>query len=178
VILATTSRRPSEKIRTLCNDLVYSIPHLIRISRGKKSLFELAEIGVRYGADRVIVLNRWKNHMGRMEFYRIKSSGLVMVHSSLGILNFRPRRDFKHRFGSIKSLAITNSSSDPDVEYISEMISEYLEVRISSNRDAKLYDASMDFSSEISSDCRSISARFFLQPSGQEIGPYLSMKRN
>jgi rRNA maturation protein Rpf1 len=149
---------------------------MVRVNRGKQNLFELAETALRYDADRVIVVNRWRNFNGIIELFKVGSDGLILIQPFLTIIRLRLRRDFGSHFKRIKSLVITKSSTKPEVEQAAESISRFLKVQISSGRDAVSFDAIMDFSSETFSKQNSISIRFFLQPSDQEIGPYMSIR--
>jgi len=59
-ILLTTSRNPTPKIRTFCNDITRVIPSIVRVNRGKMSMDEVAEKALEYGADQFVVVDRWQ----------------------------------------------------------------------------------------------------------------------
>lgn len=56
MILLTTSRRPTKRIRKFCHDVERSIPDVIRINRGKLNLDGIAEKALELNADRVIII--------------------------------------------------------------------------------------------------------------------------
>ena len=64
MILITTSGRPAQRMRTLCNDLQRVIPKAMRINRGKLSIKGLAEKALEVGADRIIMVERRKGGPG------------------------------------------------------------------------------------------------------------------
>ena len=69
MILLTTSRRPTERIRTLCRELAHVIPNAVRVNRGKLSLDGVAERALEFGADHVIIIDRWKGGPGEIQFF-------------------------------------------------------------------------------------------------------------
>ena len=58
MILLTTSRRPTKRIRTFCHDFVLSVPNIIRINRGKLNLDGITEKAVELNANRIVVIAR------------------------------------------------------------------------------------------------------------------------
>ncbi|RLI44046.1 Brix domain containing protein, partial [Candidatus Bathyarchaeota archaeon] len=79
MILLTTSRRPTPRIRTFCRDLARSIPNVVRVNRGKLSLDGVAERAIEFDADRVVIINRWKGGPGKIELFEVGQEGLVLV---------------------------------------------------------------------------------------------------
>ena len=92
LILVTTSRRPIGAIRTLCRDLANSIPHVVRVNRGKMSSDGIAERAIRLEADRVVVVGRWHGGPGEIKFFQIASTGLKPVPPRILVSGVRLRR--------------------------------------------------------------------------------------
>ena len=60
MILITTSRRPTQLIRTLCNDLSRVFPNSLRINRGKLNFEGIIDKALVIKADRLIIIEKWK----------------------------------------------------------------------------------------------------------------------
>jgi len=97
MILLTTSRQPSQRIRTLANDLVSVIPNSIRVNRGKLSLDGVAEKALELDADKIVILDRWKGDLGKIQFFQIDESGFCQVPPSIYVRNVRLRREFDNK---------------------------------------------------------------------------------
>ena len=78
MILLTTSRRPTGRIRTFCRDLSNSIPDVVRVNRGKMSLDGVAEKAIEVEADHIIVVDRWHGGPGKINLFQL-STGLKPV---------------------------------------------------------------------------------------------------
>ena len=77
MILLTTSRRPTGRIRTFCRDLANSLPNVVRVNRGKMSLDGLAEKAIELEADKVVVVDRWHGGPGKFNLFYISNLGDV-----------------------------------------------------------------------------------------------------
>ena len=106
MILLTTSRRPTGRIRTFCRDLANSIPDVVRVNRGKMSLDGVAEKAIEVEADKVVVVDRWHGGPGRINLYKL-SYGLEPVPPLMLIKNIRLRREFENVKKRGQSSAIT-----------------------------------------------------------------------
>ena len=93
-ILLTTSRNPTPKTRTFCNDLARVIPSIVRVNRGKMSADEVGEKALEFGADRVVIVDRWQRGTGSIRFFRLDESGLVSTPPIIHVVGIRLRREF------------------------------------------------------------------------------------
>ncbi|MBN1784138.1 MAG: hypothetical protein JW815_00155 [Candidatus Bathyarchaeota archaeon] len=113
MILLTTSRRPTGRIRTFCRDLANSIPDTVRVNRGKMSLDGIAEKAIEVEAEKIVVVDRWQGGPGRISLYRLGSSGLDFVPPLMLIKGIQLRREFKsvkkHGQSSVITFAPKNS---------------------------------------------------------------------
>jgi len=104
VIIITTSRRPTRRIRTFCNDLARCIPNSMRINRGKLSREGLAEKAYELEADRVIIVDRWKGGPGKIELFNVREA-LVGVPPLIYIRGIKLQREMgfpkSRRFSSM-----------------------------------------------------------------------------
>jgi len=112
-ILLTTSRNPTPRIRTLCNDLARVLPNVVRISRGKMNTDEVAERALEHDAERVVIIDRWHGGPGEIKVFRINKSGLVSTSPIIRIAGIKLQREFAvskvKPARSIVSLAPNNS---------------------------------------------------------------------
>ena len=68
MILITTSRRPTKRIRSFIKDLAKSIPNAVRRNRGKASTEDLCIEALARGLSRVLIVERWRGNPGIMRF--------------------------------------------------------------------------------------------------------------
>ena len=148
MILLTTSRRPTGRIRTFCRDLANSIPDAVRINRGKMSLDGVAEKAIEVEADKVVVVDRWQGGPGRISLYRLGSSGLYFVPPLMLIKGIRLRREFKNVKKRGQSSVITFSPENSSaLENIAGQLSQFFGLPFYSLDDAtEKYVAAMHLS--------------------------------
>jgi len=169
MILATTSRRPTRMVRTLCRDLAYVIPSLKRVNRGKMSLHDVGEKAVDVGADKVLIIDRWKGGPGRMRFFEVKE-GLSQVPPQLYIRGVKLRRDFKIRKPSSHRLFIGDLEKALEVRRLGEMFSRFFELPIIELNEMDSHDNFMIM--RLSPDLNhTIRVSFYLMPKNLEVGP-------
>jgi len=173
-ILLTTSRSPTPKIRTFCNDLTRVIPNVMRVNRGKMSMNEVAEKAIEYGADRVVIVDRWQGGPGKIEFFHIGLVGLVPSPTILYVSGIRLQREFAPiKLKPVHSLVITKSV-DNSME-IADSLSKFFNLPTSFEKEAlPKYQVAMHVSHDA---VRRVQITFMLLPQRMEIGPRITMRR-
>ena len=175
MILLTTSRRPTQRIRTFCRDLLYSIPDFTRTNRGKMSLDALAEKAVELNSNRVVVVGRWHGAPGKIGLFNI-SLGLTPVSPLMIIHSISLRRELKEGTRRIKSSVITlepNASSE--LQRLAGSLSKFFGLPILPLDEAsKKHRVSMHLSYDSS---RRVKLTFFVLEQMIEIGPRVSFSR-
>ncbi len=68
MIVVTTCRRPTQRIRSFAKDLANSHPSTILLTRGKTGLVELAAAARNLKSNRIATVSRWMGGPGRIEF--------------------------------------------------------------------------------------------------------------
>jgi len=176
VILLTTSRRPTGRIRTFCRDLVSSIPDVVRVNRGKMSLDGVAERAIELEADRVVVVDRWRGGPGKINLFQIGSTGLKSVPPLMLISGIRLRREFKEVTRRNRSSAITMKPEDSaELERIAGRMSQFFDLPILSlDEAARKHGASMHFSFDSS---RRLQITFMRLQRMVEIGPRVTLSK-
>lgn len=175
MILLTTSRRPTNRMRTLCHDLARSIPNVVRINRGKLNLYGIAEKAFEFDADRVIIVDRWKGGPGKIKLFQAGPEGLIFVPPLIFVRGIRLQRELEGaRAEPVRSLTITTSlEKSPQVAKIAESLSRFLNVPPSRmDVAASRYEAAMQVSSRASAQIR---ITFMLLPQAVEIGPRITI---
>ncbi|MCZ2807797.1 MAG: hypothetical protein O2V44_00420 [Candidatus Bathyarchaeota archaeon] len=176
MILLTTSRRPTGGIRSLCRDFVNSIPDVVRVNRGKMSLDGVAERAIELEADRVVVVDRWRGGLGKINLFRIVPTGLTSVPPLMLISGIRLRREFKEGTRRVHSSVITMEPEDsPDIERIAGHLSKYFGLPVMSLDEAcKSHRDSMHFSFDSS---RRLQITFIVLQRMVEIGPRVTLSK-
>jgi len=176
VIMLTTSRRPTGRIRTFCRDLVNSIPDVVRVNRGKMSQDGVAEKAIEFEADRVIVIDRWREGAGKINLFRVSSTGLKSVPPSMLISGICLRREFKEGTRRVRSSVITvEPETSPELGRIAGRLSQYLGLPLLSLDEASTrHRVSMHF---LFDSKRRLQVTFMLLGRMVEIGPKLTMPK-
>ena len=174
-VLITTSRRPTRRIRTFCNDLARCIPNSIRINRGKLNREGIAEKALELDAERIVIINRWKGGPGKLELFHV-SEGLVGVPPLIYVRGIKLQREFGFRkLGRFRSLAITASFShgNDEIKKLADALSRFLNIPfILPNEKLAGYDLLMHISKNVSEQ---LSITFFESRLGREIGPRITL---
>ena len=176
MILLTTSRRPTGRIRTFCRDLVNSIPDVVRVNRGKMSLDGVAEKAIEVEADKVILVDRWHGGPGRINLYRLGSTGLDSVPPLMLIKRIRLRREFENVKKRGRSSAITfEPENSAALGNIAGKLSQFFSLPLLSlNEASEKHSASMHLSFDRS---RCLQLTFMRLQRMLEIGPKVTLSK-
>lgn len=176
MILLTTSRRPTGRMRTFCRDLVNSIPDVILVNRGKMNLAGLAEKAIEVKADRVVVIDRCRGGPGKINLFHVSSTGLKSVPPLILIKGIRLRREFKEAIRHARSSVITVEPEDStELTRIAGRLSQFFDLPVQSLDEAgKNHGASMHFSFDSS---RHIQIAFMSLQRMVKIGPRVNISK-
>ncbi len=175
MILLTTSRRPTRRIRAFCRDLARSIPNIVRINRGKLNLDGIAERASECHADRVIVVDRWRGGPGKIELFRTGPEGLIPVSPLMYIAGIRLQKEVQTaKTKPIRSVAMTMPiEKTPQETKIRESLSKFLGIPVSSISEAvSSCSAAMHISHN---DSHQTQITFMLPFENVEIGPRITL---
>ena len=176
MILLTTSRRPTGRIRTFCRDLANSIPDVVRVNRGKMSLDGVAEKAIELEADQIVVVDRWRGGPGKINLFQLSSTGLKPVPPLMLMSRIHLRRELKEGTKRVRSSVVTVEPEDsPELERIAGHLSKFFGLPVLSLDEAcKENRVSMHFSFDSS---RHLQITFMLLQQMVEIGPRLTLSR-
>jgi len=175
-ILLTTSRRPTSRIRSFCHDLVGCLSNIVRVNRGKLNIDGITEKALEIGADRIVIVDRWKGGLGKIQFFLVKETNLTPVPPSIYIKSIKLRREFATKTKSIQSFVVTTSSErSPRNKKVAESLAHFFNIpMLSVDQDVSRYSASMHVSTNTSSLTM---ITFVLLPEFVEIGPRISVAK-
>lgn len=176
MILLTTSRRPTGRIRTFCCDLVNSIPDVVRVNRGKMSQDGVAEKAIEVDADHVIIVDRWQGGPGRINLFQVTSNGLTSVSPLILLSGIRLRREINEKTRRVQSSVVTiEPTASPEIEKAAGIISQFLGLPVMSLSEAtEAHRVSMHFSLDSKKRLR---ITFMVLGRMVEIGPRLTLSR-
>jgi rRNA maturation protein Rpf1 len=176
LILLTTSRRPTGRIRSFCRDLVYSIPQILSINRGKMSLDGIAEKSLEIKADHVIVVDRCRNGFGQINLFQVSSKGLHPVEPIMHLSDICLRRELKVEIRRFRSSVVTvESKTSINLKRAAKHISQFLNLPLMSVDEAiEQHRASLHFMFDSSGY---IKATFMILDGMVEIGPRLNVSK-
>ena len=175
MILLTTSRRPTDLIRSLCRDFSNSVPDVVRVNRGKMSLDGVAERAIEFKADQVVLVDRWHRGAGKISFFTVGSSGLTSFSPLMLLSGVRLRREFETRERSRSSVITVEPDDSPELERLAENISQFFGLPILPvDEAAESHRASIHLSFGSS---RQLQITFMLLRRMVEIGPRVTLSK-
>lgn len=176
MILLTTSRRPTRAIRTLCSDLAYSLPSVVRVNRGKMSLDGIAEKSIELEADRTVIVNRWSGGLGRITLFKLTPTGLKPIPPIMLIAEACFRREFKEKTRRFQSSVITIDPEDSsELQRIGDCLSRFFHLPVVCVKEAtRKHGASMHLSF---GSKKHPQISFILRGGMIEIGPRITLSK-
>ena len=176
MILLTTSRRPTGRMRTFCRDLANSIPDVMRVNRGKMSQDGVAEKAIEVEADRAIVVERWHGGPGKINLFSVSSTGLKPVPPLMLISGIHLRRELTEGMRGVKSSVVTvEPKASPELARAAERLSQFFGLPVQSlDESVSKHRASVHLSFDSS---RRIQVTFMLLRRMVEIGPRVTLSK-
>jgi rRNA maturation protein Rpf1 len=140
------------------------------------SLDAVAEKALELEADKVIVVEKWRNKFGQLSFFKMSSTGLMPVAPVLCLSNVTLRRELsKGTKRHMSSVVTVPQKTSPEVERAALQISQFLGLPFMRLDDAvENHRASLHFESNSS---KSIRATFMMLSRMVEIGPRLTVEK-
>jgi len=173
-ILLTTSRNPTPRIRTFCNDLARVIPSIVRVNRGKMSVDEVAEETLEHDADSVVIVDRWHGGPSSIKFFHLGESGLVLIPPIIHVADIRLRREFSvSKVKPARSLVLLASKNSEEVSRTAEAFSKFFSVPILSMEEA--FKAGSTLLRLARDKANRIVITFMVEPNHVEVGPRITV---
>jgi len=174
-VLVTTSRNPTKSVRTLCNDFSHIFPNVMRINRGKLSLEGIIGKALELNVEKVMIIDRWRKGVGKMEFFKVSTNGLIGFPPEVYVQSVKFRRDFeKQAFKRIRSVAIVNSKQNFEIEKFERALSEFFDAPILSLKEVE--SSKFDCIMQVEANhLNHIFISFRLVPKLVEVGPRIEI---
>lgn len=127
----TTSRNPTQQIRTFCKDLANMIPNTLRFNRGKSSLTTLAEKALEHQAQKIIIADRWKGGLGKIQLFTMGETDLEEYRPLIYVKSMKLRREFKHApTRAVKHLTIQTEPRIPlEAQKLADALANFLNIQ-------------------------------------------------
>jgi len=174
MILITTSRRPTPKMRTLCNDLARVLSNTIRLNRGKLSLQELKEHAISCGSDSIIVVERRKGGPGLLRFYRHSHRGVWQNPLTASLVGVTTQKDISRRTRLRCEAVTVTEGLNGLLDDVAAALSRFLRVPLLSATGSSPHGASLNVSPH-SKYVATLSFSAFSK--GPDTGPTLVVRR-
>ncbi|MEM3041011.1 MAG: Brix domain-containing protein [Nitrososphaerota archaeon] len=161
-------------MRTLCRDLANAIPGLIRVNRGKMSLFEVAERASQLGAEKIAIIDRWQGGPGRINLFKRDGDTLVRVTPSIDISQVLLQRDLGATRKRIHSVFIDGTDrGGQEIKALQETLSDFFRIPvIDPNKASAQFEAAIRISPNSRNRLR---LSFYALPESIEIGPRITI---
>lgn len=145
------------------------------MNRGKLSLEGIVEKALKFYAEKIIVIDRWKYGLARIEFFEVWKDCLVHIPPIVYVRCAKFRRDFEEKIPKRKiSVAIANSKKNSEIKRIENFFSSFFNIPVFSLEKVvnERYDAIMQILTNFSDH---ITITFRLMPHMVEIGPQIDV---
>ncbi len=168
--MITMSRRPTRIIRTFCNELAATLPGAVRVNRGKMSFEDIAEKAWEIGADRVILVTRWKGNPGKICLYEVGDEGLTPFPPLIYIYGVKLRRDLGVKLGKVRKLAVL---ARPERRRLGSALADFLGVPLLASPEE---EEGFDVVLRVRPDVERYAVMSFFRPGGREVGPRIRVR--
>ncbi|MFP3240839.1 MAG: hypothetical protein RXQ94_06865 [Caldivirga sp.] len=129
VVLLTTSRDASIRLRQFINELELAIPGAIKVNRGRSSLTSLATLALSLGAGYIVLFKTFHGNPSSMDIYKVKVDSLVKLPYVISLSGVKLLSDMlisRPILGKPSSMVIV---SKPNIQ-LSLVLSEVFNVQL------------------------------------------------
>jgi rRNA maturation protein Rpf1 len=148
----------------------------LRVNRGKLSLDGVAEKALELEADKVMVVDRWRDGFGQISLFHVSSTGLVPVTPIMHLSNVCLRRELTKATKRFRSSVVTVApNTSPNVERAALKLSQFLGLPFMSLTEAaELHRASLHF---MLGSSKRVQVTFMVLGRMVEIGPRITVSK-
>ncbi len=124
--------------RTFCNDLAHSLLNARKVTRGKSSLDVLAEKALEHAAERIIIADRWKGGVGKIQLFTLGDAGLEQFYPILYVKNVKLRKMFKEAHPRKAKLLVLQTEPKASLEAyeLSDALADFFRIAKQSSEEA------------------------------------------
>ncbi len=170
MILITTSRRPTKRVRSFCKDLALVIPNSTKVNRGKKSLHDVLIEAVQRRHPYFLIVETWKGNPGNMLFYSTSNLQLEEPIAVFRVKGVKLQREIQRRtkWKNVGSIAVIKNPTNPE-------LSEFFVRVFGGKLREKTGQVKEDVTLEIKGNDENI-LKFKDGETGMEVGPRVRFK--
>ncbi|MHA1583005.1 MAG: hypothetical protein ACTSYM_11010 [Candidatus Baldrarchaeia archaeon] len=184
-VLITTSRRPTRRTRSLCNDLVKVIPGAVKVNRGKMNIKDVAAKTLELNANTAIIISVYRGNPGKIWFLQVTEHSYRWVPPDILLAGVKLQREFGYfKLPPFRKLAvIVPEETKDELEKLAKALSNILKVPLiytSMDHKELLKQQAKDFDIVlyVDNDPRFKAVIKFIQTTdGKEIGPRIRIKK-
>jgi len=138
------------------------------------SLFEVGEKAAEVGADRVVIIDRWKGGVGKIRFFKLGEKGLAQVAPLIHMRGVKLCREFNVRKRHACTLVVDEGDRGTrEVKRLKENLSSFFGATVMSVAGAPSKHRTVTHVSADNSSLLRIS--FHAMPENVEIGPCITV---
>ncbi len=112
ILLITTSRRTSNRVRSFARDLSSVLPGTERFNRGGMGLSELTSRIRQSGAQAALIISIWRGNPGEMTILSAEGDEIIKLRLESALLRREIDSSNKGRVGSIEGIGVKIGSSE------------------------------------------------------------------
>ncbi|MEM2223813.1 MAG: hypothetical protein QXR02_01620 [Acidilobaceae archaeon] len=173
-ILITTSRRPSQRVRSFVKDLILVLPGAFRFTRGHSSYEDLAREAIHSGVTRVIIVSDMRGNPGIIRAYDVLVNPIGLKNIvSIIVSGVKLAREAGHSTSApigVNVLAVLSDESSIAEEFTEAFIKAFY---------ARVYHSSLAENSIVASiiGLGRDTVKVIFTYRGNPIGPILRLRR-
>jgi rRNA maturation protein Rpf1 len=125
-IVISTSRKPSQRTRSLCKELQVVLPFAIYVQRGKSNFEELLKSSEQLRARLLLVIGEWDGNPGRLDLYSVDTADSVFSFEIEGV---RLAREYGAPVRSRSNVLNFSSDSNKESVGLLDLLEKYLRAK-------------------------------------------------
>ncbi len=169
MIVLTTCRRPTQRIRSFTKDLSNLHPTTRLLTRGKMGLVDLVAVARSLKSDHVAIISRFMGGPGRIDF--LKLNPVALLELTLYLKAVKLRREYGTRHSCRPMIVTVPVNMRSDTAKFARWYAELFAVRLSSESSSNT-NASIHMSEESNTIRVAV-----ISPSAETVGPSYDISR-
>ncbi|WP_455364767.1 hypothetical protein [[Eubacterium] cellulosolvens] len=133
MIIFTTSRHPTQRLRSFIREFSQVVNNSLMLTRGKANLRDLDDTSTEFKADKLVIASRWHGGPGRLEFKKLSNRRLRSIPPLIYLLSVRLKRE--HGIRGRFSIECITTEEDRRLSRLAFALSEFLELPTESMTD-------------------------------------------
>jgi len=164
-------------MRTFCNDLAHAIPHTIRINRGKSNLTTLAEKALERGAEKIIIVDRWKGNLGKIQLFEMGDTGMIQYYPLIYMQSVKLRRNFGYKLSKTTKYLTLQTDFEIlfEAQKLANALANFFNIRKQSTEESFPSNTHITMQISLKAIHHNVQITFVQTPQKIEIGPRITV---